>query len=163
MPGLSIEDSILGEGVDGAVSKGYTGINPMTGNFLIDETINRAARKKGQWEREPDGDYDLFDRAGYIEASLKVGRPVAITWISSMFRLHCRDYQDIYGVSDIFGIEEITTLFSGKKRMESHRIFLIPYLITGYDIPPELEQDPEPLVPFTAKTIEMIKGIRNES
>ncbi|MBA7587026.1 hypothetical protein ES708_29036 [subsurface metagenome] len=60
---------------------------------------------------------------------------------------------------DIFGIEEIPTLFSDKKGMESHRIFLIPYLITGYDIPPELEEDPEPLVPFTAKTIEMTKEI----
>jgi len=135
----------------------------MTGNFWIDEKINRAARKKGQWKQEYDGDYDLFDRAGYIEACLKAGRPVGITWVPSTVRLHCRRYTDVFGVSDICGIEEIPTLFSGKKGMGSFRTFLIPYLITGYDIPERLERDEEPLVPFTAKTIELLKEIENEN
>lgn len=137
------------------------GRNPDTGEYWIDEHINRKAREKSQ--RVHDGDYDLFDRAGYIEACLEAGRPVVITWVPSTIRLRCRYYQDVFGVSDILGIEEIPTLFSGKKGMERYRIFLIPYLLTGYDIPPELEQDPEPLVPFTAKTIEMMKEIENET
>ena len=128
----------------------------------IDKAINRRARRKGQWERGHDGDYDLFDRERYIEACLEAGRPVVITWIPSTIRLSCRYYQDVFGVPDLFGIEEISNLFSDRKGMESHRIFLIPYLITGYDIPPELEQDTEPLVPFTARTIEMAKGIEGE-
>ncbi len=138
---------------------GDYGRNPETGESFIDERINRRAWRKGQWEREHNGDYDLFDRAGYIEACLKAGRPVVITWVSSSVKLHCRHYTDVHGVPDLFGVEEIFTLFSGKKGMESFRIFLIPYLLTGYDIPPELENDPEPLVPFTAETIELMKEI----
>ncbi|GAJ08736.1 unnamed protein product [marine sediment metagenome] len=111
------------------------GRNPDTGESFIDERINRRAWEKGQWERQNDGDYDLFDRAGYIETCLKAGRPVVITWVPNTVRLSCRQYRDVYGVPDLFGIEEILTLFSGKKGMENHRIFLIPYLLTGYDIP----------------------------
>lgn len=105
------------------------------------------------------GDYELFDRAGYIATRLEAGRIVVITWVSSMIRLRCRDYRDVYGLSDLLGIEEIPTLFTDIKGMERFRMFLIPYLLTGYDIPPELEQDEEPLVPFTAKTIEMMKEV----
>lgn len=133
--------------------------NHETGEYWLDRAINRRARKKGQFEWEHDGDYDCFDRAGYINAYLEAGRPIMITWVSSRMRLGCRRYTDIFGVPDIVGIEEIPTLFSDKKGMERYRIYLIPYLITGYDIPEELERDEEPLVPFTAKTIEMIKGI----
>ncbi|MBA7499330.1 hypothetical protein ES704_02070 [subsurface metagenome] len=109
-----------------------------------------------------DWEYDHFDRVGYITTRLEAGHIVVITWVPSMIRLHCRDYQDIYGLSDLLEIEEIPTLFTGIKGMEHFRVFLIPYLITGMDIPPELEQDEEPLVPFTAKTIEMIKEIESE-
>jgi len=137
------------------------GINPRTGNFWIDERINRAARKKGQWKQEHDGDYDLFDREGYIEACLEAGRPFVITWVPSIIRLKCRDYQDIFGISDIVDIEELPTLFTGVRGMKSFRIFLIPYLLTGYDIPERLERDEEPLVPFTAKTIELLKEMEN--
>ncbi|MBA7608342.1 hypothetical protein ES703_15519 [subsurface metagenome] len=80
-----------------------------------------------------------------------------------MIRLHCRDHQDVYGLPDILGIEEIPTLFTGINGMKQFRVFLIPYLITGMDIPPELEQDEERLVPFTAKDIKMIKEIEGEN
>ena len=35
----------------------------------------------------------------------------------------------------------------------------VPYLLTGYDIPEKLERDEEPLVPFTAKTLSILKEI----
>ena len=134
--------------------------NPETGEHWLEEEINRRARRKGQWKHERyTYDYGLFDREGYIKARLEAGRPFVITWVPSTIRLCCRHYQDVFGVPDLFGIEEIPTLFSDKKGMESHRIFLIPYLITGQDIPPEMEEDPEPLVPFTAKTIELMKEV----
>ncbi|GAI60270.1 unnamed protein product, partial [marine sediment metagenome] len=78
-------------------------------------------------------------------------------------RFRCRDYRDVYGLSDLIGIEEIPTLFTDQKGMEHFRLYLIPYLITGYDIPPEMEEDPEPLIPFTAKTIELMKEIENKA
>lgn len=104
-------------------------------------------------------DYMLFDRAGWIKERLDSGHPVVITWVSNALRLECRCYRDIYGIPDIVGIEEVPTLFTGVKGMESLRIFLIPYLITGYDIPEELERDEEPLVPFTSKTLSILKEI----
>ena len=131
--------------------------NPVTGAHWLDEEINRRAREKGQWKHEGyNYDYDLFDREGYIAACLDAGRPIAITWVPSSIRLNCRDHQDIFGIPDIVGIEEIQTLFTGTKGMKSFRLFLIPYLITGYDIPERLERDEEPLVPFTAKDIEVL-------
>jgi len=134
--------------------------NPNTGEHWLDEDINRKAEKKGQWQRVYYSyDYDLFDREGYIEACLEAGRPVMITWVPSTVRLRCRHYTDAFGVADLFGIEEIPTMFTGVKGMENRRIFLIPYLLTGYDIPPELENDPEPLVLFTAKIIELVKEV----
>jgi len=149
---------------------GDYGRNPNTGAHWLDETINRRARQKGQRIpeiRRPQGangiDYERFDREGYILACLEAGRPVVITWVHSNIRLNCRDHQDIFGIPDIVSIEEIPTLFTGVKGMKSFRIFLIPYLITGYDIPEKLERDEEPLVPFTAKTIEMMKEIQSES
>lgn len=148
--------------IDSKFSGDY-GRNPDTGEHWVDETINRRARGKGQWKHERyTYDYYLFDRERYITTCLEAGRPFVITWVPNTIRLCCRDYQDIFGVSDILGIEEIPTLFSGKKGMERYRIFLIPYLITGYDIPPELEQDPEPLVSFTAKTLSILKEIEGE-
>jgi len=143
---------------------GDYGRNSVTGEHWLEETINRRAREKGQWKHEGyTYDYDLFDREGYIAACLEAGRPIVITWMPSTVRLRCRHYTDVFGVPDLFGIEEISTLFSDKKGMESHKIFLIPYLITGYDIPPELEQDPEPLVHFTAKTLSVLKEIEGGS
>ena len=140
------------------------GRNPETGANWIDEDINRRARKKGQWKYYGDSiGYSLFDREGYIEACLKAGRPFVITWVPNIKRLECRHYQDVHGVSDLFGIEEVPTLFSSRKGMERYRIFLIPYLLTGYAIPSQLEEDPEPLVPFTAKTIERVKEIEEEN
>ncbi|GAI99433.1 unnamed protein product, partial [marine sediment metagenome] len=139
---------------------GDYGRNPNTGESLLDEAINRRARKKGQWKHEEyTYDYVLFDREGYITACLEAGRPIVITWVSSSIRLNCRDHQDIFGIPDIVSIEEIPTLFTGVKGMRSLRIFLIPYLITGYDIPERLERDEEPLVPFTAKDIELLKEV----
>jgi len=139
---------------------GDYGRNPTTGESLLDEAINRRARKKGQWKHEEyTYDYVLFDRGRYITACLDAGRPVVITWVPSSIRLNCRDHQDIFGIPDIAGIEEIPTLFTGVKGMRSLRIFLIPYLITGYDIPERLERDEEPLVPFTAKDIELLKEV----
>ena len=139
---------------------GDYGRNPETGEHWLDEDINRKAARKGQWQRVYyTYDYDLFDREGYIAACLEAGRPFVITWVPSTIKLRCRHYQDVFGVPDLFGIEEIPTLFSSRRGMERYRIFLIPYLLTGYGIPPELEQDPEPLVPFTAKTIELVKEI----
>ena len=139
---------------------GDYGRNPVTGEHWLEETINRRAREKGQWKHEGyTYDYDLFDREGYIAACLEAGRPIVITSVPSTVRLKCRHYSDVFGVPDLFGIEEIPTMFTGVKGMENRRIFLIPYLITGYDIPPELEQDPEPLVPFTAKTLSVLKEI----
>lgn len=139
---------------------GDYGRNPVTGEHWLEETINRRAREKGQWEHEEyTYDYDLFDRERYIAACQETGKPFVITWEPSTVRLRCRHYSNVFGVPDLFGIEEIPSLFSDKKGMESYRIFLIPYLITGYDIPPELEQDPEPLVPFTAKTLSVLKEI----
>ena len=141
-------------------------INEFTGAWWIDETIHRKARLAELVRDRPPGAngmfYRMFDRAGYIDTCLNEGRPVVIVWEPSFKRFQCRDYQDVYGLSDLLGIEEIPTLFSDRKGMESHRIFLIPYLITGYDIPPGMEEDPEPLVPFTAKTIEMVKEIEGE-
>ena len=149
---------------------GDYGRNPETGEHWLDEAINRRARKKGQRIpeiRRSQGangiDYEQFDREGYIEACLEAGRPIVITWVPSSIRLNCRDYQDIFGIPDIAGIEEISTLFTGIRGMESFRIFLIPYLITGYGIPERLERDEEPLVPFTAKTIEMMKEVQDEN
>lgn len=148
--------------IDSKFSGDY-GRNPETGEHFLEERINHRAREKGQWKHEEyTYDYDLFDRERYIAACLEAGRLFVITWEPSTVRLRCRHYSDVFGVPDLFGIEEIPTLFSDKKGMESHRIFLIPYLITGYDIPLELEQDPEPLVPFIAKTIEMMKEIESE-
>lgn len=106
--------------------------------------------------------YHCFDRMGYINERLERGLPLVITWVHNFVRLNCRRYTDVYGISDIIGIEEIPTLFTNVKGMERFRVFLIPYLITGMDIPPELEQDDEPLVPFTAKTIEMLNKIEQE-
>lgn len=142
---------------------GDYGRNPATGEHFLEERINRRAWKKGQWKRERNGDYYLFDREGYIEACLKAGRPFVITWVPSIIRLNCRDHQDIFGIPDIVGIEEIPTLFTGARGMESFRIFLIPYLLTGYDIPEKLERDEEPLVPFTAKDIELWKEVQDET
>lgn len=142
-----------------------TGIhrNPVTGVHHIDESINRRAREKGQWKYYGDSiDYMMFDRESYIEACLTQGRPFVITWVPSIKRLECRHYPDVHGVPDLFGIWEIPTLFTGVDGMKRFRIFLIPYLITGYSIPPQLEEDPEPLVPFTAKTIENIAAIQEE-
>jgi len=140
--------------------------NPETGEHWMDEHINRRAREKGQRIpeiRRPQGangtDYERFDREGYIADCLEAGRPVVITWVPSNIRLNCRDHQDIFGIPDIAGIKEISTLFTRIRGMGGFRIFLIPYLITGYDIPEELERDEEPLVPFTAKTIEMMKEV----
>ena len=144
--------------------------NPVTGAHWMDEHINRRAREKGQQIleiRRPQGanglDYDLVDREEYITTCLEAGRPVVITWVPSNIRLNCRDHQDIFGIPDIAGIEEIPTLFTGVRGMKSFRLFLIPYLLTGYDIPERLERDEEPLVPFTAKTIEMMKEVQGET
>ena len=152
------------------VLSGEKGRNPVTGEYWLDERINRKAREKGQRIseiRRPQGangiDYDLFDREGYIAACLEAGRPIVITWVSSSIRLNCRDHQDIFGIPDIAGIEEIPTLFTSVKGMKSFRIFLIPYLLTGYDIPERLERDEEPLVPFTAKDIELWKEVQDET
>ena len=107
-----------------------------------------------EWEfhnrRALTGDYRQFDREGYIEATLAHGRPVVITWVPNWQKLECRRYQDVYGMSDILGIEELHTLFDNDRH---YRAYLIPYMITGYAVPPILEQDEEPLVPFTASTI----------
>lgn len=129
----------------------------MTQESWIDGTINRRARGKGQWEdRHYAEDYDRFDPEQYIKDCEELGQPLVITWFPNTVRLHCREYYDIHGIPDILGIEEVPTLFTGHKGMERYRIFLIPYLITGYSIPHELEQDPEPLVSFTTRTIETI-------
>lgn len=135
--------------------------NPDTGAHWMDEAINHRAHKKGQWKyRGRFSDiYRLFDREGYIADCLNAGKPFVVTWESSAKRLECRTYPDIYGVSDLFGIDEIPTLFSGVKGMKHFRLFLIPYLIIGYDIPEQIERDPERLVPFTAKDIETIAQI----
>lgn len=142
-------------------------INEFTGNWWIDERIHRKARLAGLVRDRPPGAngifYRMFDRAGYIDTRLSEGRLVVIVWEPSFKRFRCRDYQDVYGLSDLIGIEEIPTLFTDQKGMKRLRIYLIPYLITGYDIPPEMEEDPEPLVPFTAKTIELMKEIENEA
>lgn len=138
--------------------------NPDTGAHWFDEAINRRAHRKGQWKHRGrfSDTYRLFDREGYIEDCLNVGRPFVITWESSAKRLECRTYEDIHGVSDLFGISEIPTLFTGVKGMKQFRLFLIPYLLTGYDIPGQIERDPERLVPFTAKDIEMMNEIEGE-
>lgn len=148
---------------------GDYGRNPETGEHWMDEHVNRRAREKGQRIpeiRRPQGangtDYEWFDRERYITDCLEEGRPVVITWVPSSIRLNCRDHQDIFGIPDIAGIKELRTLFSDVKGMENLRIFLIPYLITGYDIPEELERDEEPLVPFTAKTLSILKEIEEE-
>lgn len=104
-------------------------------------------------------DYRCFNRVAYIEERLSRGLPLVITWSPNTIPLNCREYEDVYGIPDILGTEEIPTLFSNKKGMKRYRMYLIPYLITGYDIPEEFERDEEPLVPFTVKTIEMIKEI----
>lgn len=106
--------------------------------------------------------YHCFNRVEYINERLERGLPLVIIWVPSFISLHCREHDDIYGIPDIVGIEEIPTMFTGVNGMERFKIFLIPYLITGYNIPPELEQDDEPLVPFTVKTIEMIKEMENK-
>lgn len=137
-------------------------INPNTGEAWIDERISRKVRRLGLMKYGRNPLYKFFDRAGFINAHFNKGRPFVITWVPSSVRLYCRHYEDVYGVSDIFGIEEILTLFTNVKGMESFRIFLIPYLLTGYDIPSKLEEDPEPLVPFTAKTMELMKEIEDE-
>ena len=143
---------------------GDYGRNPDTGEHWLEEAINRRAREKGQQKSEGHTyDYDLFDREGYITTCLEAGRPFIITWVPNTLRLECRCYRDIYGISDIVDIEEVPTLFSGVKGMESFRVFLIPYLLTGYDIPEKIERDEEPLVPFTAKTLSILKEIEEEN
>lgn len=92
----------------------------------------------GNWH----ADYDAFDRAGFIESRVKEGKPVLIVWVSNTKRLRCRDYMDVHGVSDLLGVVEVPTLFSGS-RESRYKEFLIPYLLTGYDVPPELEEDCE--------------------
>lgn len=142
------------------------GRNLETGDYFVDEVINWRAKENPIWRMRPIGangcHYILFDRAGYIAACLEARRPIVITWVPSIVRLYCRNYQDIYGVPDMFGIEEILTLFTNIKGMERFRIFLIPYLLTGYDIPEELERDEEPLVLFTAKMIGLMREIEGE-
>lgn len=138
--------------------------NPRTGVLIIDEVINGNAKYQAKrlgikWKYDHDGRYSDFDREGYIEEHIRTKAPFPIVWIQNTKRLCCRYYQDVFGIPDIVGIQEIPTLFSNVKGMESYRIFLIPYICTGYDIPPELEDEPELLVPFTAKMIEKMKEI----
>ena len=86
-------------------------------------------------------DYKLFNRQGFISDCIKANMPIVTTWIPSTVKLNCRHYTDVYGIPDILGIEELPTLFTDVKGMKKFRIFLIPYLITGYNIPPRLEQE----------------------
>jgi hypothetical protein len=138
-----------------------SGRNPDTGESWGDEAINRKARRKGQLSPPfPPCDYRFFDRAAFINERFNRGLPCVITWVPNYLRLHCREHRDIYGIPDIVGIEEIPTLFSGIKGMERFRVFLIPYLLTGYDIPEELERDEERLVPFTARDIEIMNEMK---
>ncbi len=93
--------------------------------------------------------YKRFDKAAFIEQQLKRGKPYVIAWVLSTTRLQCRGL-DVYGVPDLFGISEIPTLFSWA-RMKSCRVFLIPYLVTGYSVPTKLEEEAKIGVHYNAR------------
>ena len=88
----------------------------------------------------PDEVYRCFDRQAFMERQFARGKPVVIMWMPSTKRMECRQHQDVYGVSDLLGIKEVPTLFSAAGQGQ-HRVFMIPYLVTGYGVPAAMEED----------------------
>jgi len=88
----------------------------------------------------PDVLYRRFDRQAFMERQFARGKPVVIMWMPSTKRMECRQHLDVYGMSDLLGIKEVPTLFSAAGQRQ-HRVFMIPYLITGYDVPASMEED----------------------
>lgn len=77
--------------------------------------------------------FKLFNPAEHILRCALDKKPYVLVWVYSTIGLKCRDYQDCHGVPHVFRPRPVPVLF------KEFPVFSIPYLVTGYDVPPRLE------------------------
>ncbi len=105
--------------------------------FQVSQLMVAVRIAGGSIFREFRGDrsccYRLFNPAEHILRCALDRKPYVLVWVYSTIKLKCKDYQDCFGVPHVFKPVPVPVLF------KQFPVFSIPYLITGYDVPPRLE------------------------